>query len=107
VKHTVKVTVEQEARLQQAAAAQSITVARLMVESALAGNGWTPTQRRALVRELLGLRRTIAGIGTNLNQLARWANASERFPRQAEDLIPDVRAGMSAVTAVAEELRRA
>ena len=65
------------------AARQGVSVPRLLVEAALAGDGWTPTQRRGLVRELLAARRDLAGLATNVNQLARWANTVERFPHEA------------------------
>lgn len=81
----VRVTAEQNAGLEQLAAAQGVSVPRLLVEAALAGDGWTPTQRRALVRELLAARRDLVGLATNVNQLARWANTVERFPREAAD----------------------
>jgi hypothetical protein len=83
IAHKVKVKVEQEARLQRMAAEQGVSVARLLVEATLAGDGWTPTQRRGVVRELLAARRDLAGLATNVNQLARWANTVERFPREA------------------------
>src|SRR5512144_960559 len=90
VAHKVKVTGEQEARLQGLAAEQGVSVSRLLVEAATAGDGWTPAQRRALVRELLAARRDLAGLATNVNQLARWANTVEQFPPEAAQRLPAI-----------------
>jgi Bacterial mobilisation protein (MobC) len=87
IAHKVKVLADQEARLQGLAAEQGVSVSRLLVESALAGDGWTSAQRRELVRQLLAARRDLAGLATNVNQLARWANTVERFPRDARERV--------------------
>ena len=87
IAHKVKVLADQEARLQGLAAEQGVSVSRLLVESALAGDGWTSAQRRELVRQLLAARRDLAGLATNVNQLARWANTVERFPRDAAERV--------------------
>jgi hypothetical protein len=81
----VRVTAVENGRLAQLAAAQGVSVPRLLVEAALASDGWTPSQRRELVRQLLAARRDLAGLATNVNQLARWANTAGRFPRDAAE----------------------
>jgi hypothetical protein len=64
--HRVKVTGDQERDLQRLAAAQGVTVARLMVETTLSRDGWSPSPRRTLSGDLLATRGTLTGIGTNL-----------------------------------------
>jgi len=60
------------------AAAARISIQRFMVEAAVAGDAVTATERRAVVAELLAARRLVAAMGTNLNQLAKVANATRQ-----------------------------
>ena len=52
------------------AAELGVSVLRLLVESALSGLE-TPTERRETVAELFELRRLLATVANNVNQLAR------------------------------------
>ena len=75
--HKVMVTPEEEAVLVGLAAAQRVTIPRLLVESALAsGTSETSTQRRRAMAELFALHRLLAAISNNVNQIARVANAT-------------------------------
>ena len=76
--HVVRVSHAEEAQLVRLAAAQRVTVPRLLIESALAGTE-TPTDRRRAMAELFALRRQLSGIATNINQLARAANTDGRL----------------------------
>ncbi len=89
--HQVKVTPEEEARLTRLAAAQRVTVSRLLLESALAARGETPTQRREAMVELLAVRRLLAAVSNNVNQIARSANAGREFPADAAGVLVGVR----------------
>jgi len=77
--HRVYVSEEEEVRLAKLAAEQRVTVPRLLVESALSGVE-TSTQRRATIAELFALRRSLAGMANNVNQIARAANTDGRAP---------------------------
>lgn len=82
--HKVKVSPEEEAKLLQLAEAQGVTVARLLVESALAGDASeTPTERKQVIVELFGIHRLLANVSNNVNQIARHANAGDEFPDDA------------------------
>jgi hypothetical protein len=72
----VKVTVEQEERLQGLAAGRGITVARLLVESALAGGAESAGARAAVAAELAVAVRALGRVGVNVNQIARVTNAT-------------------------------
>ena len=78
--HMVRVTEAEETQLQQLAAEQEVTIPRLLVESALAGAGETPSQRRLAMTELFLVRRQLAGLTTNVNQIARAVNTDGRLP---------------------------
>ncbi len=106
VRHVIKVTVADESRLQALAAAQRVSVARLLVESALAGDGWTITQRRALVSGWLAARRQLSGIAVNVNQVAHWCNREQAFTRDAERLVLEVERAVERLEAAVGELAR-
>jgi len=77
--HRVVVTEVEEARLVQRAAAQRVSIPRLMMESALSDRD-TPTERRRAMAELFAFRRQLTGAATNLNQIARIANTEGHTP---------------------------
>ena len=83
---------------------QRVTVPRLLIETALAGGGETPTQRRHAMVALFGLRRSLAGLATNVNQLAAHANATQRFAREADDVLPEIRRAVARIDAAIDEL---
>ncbi len=91
-------------RLVAAAAAQGVTVPRLLVESALAPAGETTTQRQATLTRLFGLRRTLGGIGVNVNQIAHQANTDDEVPSGAHAAIDEVRDALARLSTVLEEL---
>jgi hypothetical protein len=102
--HRVLVTPEEEARLVQLAEQQRVSVPRLLIETALAGGGETPTQRRHAMVALFGLRRSLAGVATNVNQLAAHANATDRFPREAGAVLPEIRRAVERIDAAIDDL---
>ena len=83
---------------------QRVTVPRLLIESALAGVGETPTQRRHAMIALFGLRRSLSGIATNVNQLAAHANSTERFPDEARQLLSELRRAVGRIDEAIDEL---
>jgi len=83
VAHQVKVTAEEEAVLVRLAEQAGVSVPRLLVESAVAQDKVTATDRRAILVALFELNRVVGGAANNLNQLARHANATGDFPQGA------------------------
>lgn len=75
-RHVVKVSPEEEALLLAKAAAQGVTIPRLLVESAMAGGGETASQRRQLLAELFAVHRLLGSIANNVNQIAKATNAT-------------------------------
>lgn len=77
-RHNVKTSAEEEAVLQIRAKALNVTVARLLVETTLAdGDGKTAVQRRDELAELFHMRRLLASVSNNVNQIARSVNAGQ------------------------------
>ncbi len=77
-------TPEQEERLILRAAERRITVARLLVESALAGGADAAKAKSELAGELFRISRLLGKIGVNVNQIARATNATlEAQPQMA------------------------
>ncbi len=68
-----------------------MSVPRLLVESALSGLE-TPTDRKRQVAELFEVRRLLATVANNVNQLARSANISGQVDaeRRLEDTLGEV-----------------
>ena len=79
----VRVTEDELARIRARAAASGVSAPCLLAELALLGPAGA-TERRAVNTAMLGIRRQIIGMATNLNQLARWANTRERLPADLE-----------------------
>lgn len=98
VRHEVKVTADQEARLTAKAAARGVTVSRLLVESALAGGADAAAVKAALASEFFAVVRVLGKIGVNVNQLARAANATGEVP-------PAAAHALDAITRVCDRLQ--
>ena len=79
VSQQVLLTEEERERLRARAGELRVSVPRLLVESALSGVE-TPAERRAWIAELFELRRLLATVANNVNQLAKVANISGEVP---------------------------
>lgn len=105
--HRVLVTPEEEARLVQLAEAARVTVPRLLIESALSMQtrpGETPTQRHDMLAELFAIRRLLAAVSNNVNQVARHANAGPEFPDDAHAVLGGVRRVVERIDATMERI---
>ncbi len=103
--HQVKVTPEEEAVLLQLAAAQGVSVPRLLVESALAvEDRTTATDRRAAIAELFRIHRVLGGAANNMNQLAKVANATGEVPAEFGPTMGYVRRLCSKIDATIDKL---
>ncbi|MFS3130651.1 MobC family plasmid mobilization relaxosome protein [Nocardioides sp. Bht2] len=76
IRHVVKVHPETERRLVLKATERGITVARLLVESALAGGAEAAKSKAELAGELYRVTRAVGKIGVNVNQIAHATNAT-------------------------------
>ncbi|GAB6925992.1 MULTISPECIES: plasmid mobilization protein [Rhodococcus] len=90
-RHVVKVTPEEESELLRRAQEARITVARLMVESALSDTGETATDRRDLAAELFSAFRLLSAISININQMAKATNATGEIPAELNGALVSVR----------------
>lgn len=72
----VKLSDEEMVQVQARAISLGVSVPRLLVESVLYGGVATVTERHQLYRELTQVRRLVAALGNNVNQLARVANST-------------------------------
>ncbi|MDJ0318591.1 plasmid mobilization protein [Arthrobacter antibioticus] len=81
--HTYRVSVAEEAALKVRAQQYGISVARLVVESALSREGESHSDRQALIQELAQVRTLLSRVSSNINQIARHANATGDFPADA------------------------
>jgi hypothetical protein len=88
----VKLTEGERDQLRARAGELGVTVPRLLVESALAEGTVTGTERRAEMVELFEVRRLLATVANNVNQLARLANTAGEVPvgQRLETAVEDV-----------------
>ena len=82
-KSTYRVSVAEEAALKVRAQQYGISVARLVVESALSKQGESHSDRVALVQEMTQIRTLLSRVSSNINQIARHANTTGDFPDDA------------------------
>jgi hypothetical protein len=102
--HLVKVTAEEEARLQLRAGEQRVSVVRLLVESALAAGTETASQRQEAIATLFGIQRLLAAVSNNVNQVARHANATGEIPAEAAAALSAVRRVVERIDAAIDDL---
>lgn len=87
----VWVTAEEEVALVARAEREKVTVPNLLVSAALAERTDSPTERRAVIAELMQLHNLLARSSNNINQLARQANATGEFPVEAREGLKHLR----------------
>lgn len=90
--HKVGVTPEEGGELARIAAAQHVTIPRLLVEAALSTErAETPTERRQAMAEMFAVHRLLAAISNNVNQMARATNATGVLPAELSATLDAVR----------------
>jgi hypothetical protein len=67
-------------------------VPRLLFESAMSAHVETSTDRKAAIVEMFEVRKLLASIANNANQLAKFANTESVFPSDAVSIITEYRA---------------
>lgn len=91
-RHVVRVSPKEEAILFRLATAQRVSIARLLVESALASEtGELRTERQDVITELFKLHRLLAAVSNNVNQIAKVANATGRVSEDLQATLAKVR----------------
>ena len=88
----------------QRAEAQQVTVARLLLESALADDRATATEFRDAAADLFALRRVLTNTANNVNQLARAANLDGRLPFAPAPVIEELERHMSQIDGLLDRL---
>ena len=91
-RYTVKVNADEDAQLRARAVVAGVTVPRLMFESAMNAHIETDTVRKEVVAEVFAVRRLMATVANNVNQMARYANTESVFPAEAEAIVAEYRA---------------
>ncbi len=90
--YRVYVTAEEDVQLRARAAVRDVTVPRLLFESAMNQHIETSTDRKAAIAELFAIRRLLANVASNANQLAKYANTERTFPAEAAAAVDEYRA---------------
>jgi hypothetical protein len=96
----VSMSEQERARLFMLEERTGRSASEILVSGALyAENSESLAERRALASELMAIRRYLAALSNNVNQLARHANATDEFPEEA-------RVSLTRVRAIAERINR-
>ena len=101
-KRELWVTAEEEAQLVMRAEREGVTVPRLLISAATSDVVETPTERRAVIAELMALHTLLARVSNNVNQIARHANAGDEFPADAAAALAYVRQVAGSIDDVVE-----
>lgn len=96
------VTAEEEAQLVIRAEREGVTVPKLLISAATSEGVETPTERRAVVAELMAVHTLLARVSNNVNQIARHANAGDEFPADAAGALAYVRQVAERIDATVE-----
>ncbi|AUH70532.1 MULTISPECIES: plasmid mobilization relaxosome protein MobC [Gordonia] len=103
----VKVTAVEQQRLRAAADDAGVSVQRLMVARTLSPVAAVPVGREEKVaawQQAVDMRNLIAGIGVNLNQIARQANSEAEIPAEFAAACAGVDRALSRITAAFNEV---
>lgn len=103
-RYVVKANDEEQTQLEARALVRGVTVPRLMVESALNLHIETDTDRKDAIAELFALRRLLANVANNVNQMAKYANEERAFPADADAIVKEYRALVPQISAAVERL---
>ncbi|NQX10362.1 plasmid mobilization relaxosome protein MobC [Microbacteriaceae bacterium VKM Ac-2855] len=81
-----------------------MTVPRLLFESAMNAQVRTDTEWKGAVAELFAIRRLMATVANNVNQIAKFANAEGRFVEEAREVVAEHRSIVTRMNAVLDRL---
>jgi hypothetical protein len=102
--YSVYVSDAEDIQLQTRAALRDVTVPRLLFESAMDSQVQTSTDRKLAIVELFAVRKLLASIANNANQLAKFANTESQFPAEAQSIIAEYRAIVPRLSAAIDTL---
>lgn len=105
-RYEVSVNPAEDAALRARAVVAGVTVPRLLVESAMDANVETATLRKQAIAALFDVKNQIGMIGSNMNQLAKFANTEGVFPAEAERLQAEFAALFPVLHELTEALTR-
>lgn len=103
-RYVVRVNREEDAQLQARAIVRNVKVPRLLFESAMATHVETDTDRKEAIAELFAVRRLLANVANNVNQMAKYANEERAFPADADAIVKEYRALVPQISAAVERL---
>ncbi len=90
-RYVLSVNAEEDAQLRARAEVRSVSVPRLLFETAIDANVVTAADRKAAVAMLFKLQREMSSVANNVNQIARFANTERRFVAEAEGVLVQYR----------------
>lgn len=92
VRKAITMSVTEFEILSAAAEQSGMTLQAYVMDCALNANSeYTGEQRRHILEEVNKIHWLCANIANNVNQLAHWANSTQQFPKEAEEITERVR----------------
>ena len=105
-RYVVKVNALEDAQLRGRAVVVGVTVSGLLFESAMNSHIETDTARKEVVSEVFAVRRLMANVANNVNQLARYANTESVFPAEAAAVVAEYRSIVPRLSDALDRLER-
>lgn len=103
--YPLRLTTSERTMLDAAASLHGMKLSRYLVEAGRSmAQGSTLGERRELVVELMQIRALLGRMGSNINQIARWANSNEAFPSDAATAVAHAKDLMIRIDAAVEKL---
>ena len=90
--------------LRQRSTAAGVSPQRFLLEASLGGGRVTVADRGRRIDEFTHARRQLAGLATNINQLARTGNATGHIPAGTERAIRDIARVLDLLTRATERV---
>jgi methyl-accepting chemotaxis protein len=103
--YRLRLSEEERHQLRMRAAASGVTMSRLLVDSALRPKV-TPHEREALAAQFNRSAAQLGKIGSNVNQLAFWANSEHQTPGDLSDVADQVTTLVNELRQAADEIVR-
>ncbi|GGO94076.1 hypothetical protein GCM10011584_34280 [Nocardioides phosphati] len=102
--YKVLVSEDEKQQLEALAGAAKVSVQRLLVASALAGDRGGVDQQRENAAALFHIERLLANLANNINQIARQANADNSIREDTRVVLAEVRKAAKRIDATLDQM---
>lgn len=104
IRMSLRLSDTEDREIRRRASAAGVSPQRYLLEASLGGGRITVVDRGRRVDEFTLARRQLAGLATNINQLARRGNATGHIPAGTERAIRDIARVLDLLTRATERV---